>query len=456
MHKNKMYAYLLLATIIVAAGPAQAGGGPIPGVDIAAAFGGSLISMESNRVRVEIGNVDLRAYLQNGDCLAVNSGYFVPALLPWGFDRLRAQLPVVATGLQIKSAQLLVAGHQVGAWLPESRAFDVPASDYAAIYRRMLGEQAAVDRNVDPTVLPPLDHEAVFVIANGERREYTVFLIFKGVGHRDVAESAGFTLQCLNTTGWNPLMDRDFHRSTAELQAEVESWWEEEITGFAPYSLNPERAARARRRNQQVRDGSCVRVRVRYEEPDGSLCKFMIPKGTCLYWWVPEELVLSDTQLAVSPQHIPGQRYTLLPEGQEPSPPSNWAEPIKALVKGLRCVAITRTVYTGAEVQFELPFGVIDLAPALQRQLTGPDGKLQPVTLANFLALGTSQAWPTGEAFLWQYVDGGDLLSFATPPNRPTDLLVRLRARSGSAAEPATPAAPAPRDDVPAIGLLNP
>ncbi|MFA5809712.1 MAG: hypothetical protein WC935_05150 [Thermoleophilia bacterium] len=449
---NKTRTLLLVALTIGAAVPARAGG-ILPGVDIAAAFGGQLLSMEANRVKVEIGGVVMTVTVETGSVLAENRAT-VPALITWGFNTLRVQLPVVAAGLDIKSAVLLANGHPVGKWLPQGRCWIIDAKELAAVYRIMAVEMASAGANFDRLVLPPIDFEAVFVIRNGERREYRVLLVFRAVTHRDVTESAGFTLLCQNTARWDPCGDRDFHRPEDEMRAELEDWYEEEVTGFVPSGLDPARVARARRRSQQVRDGAMSRIRVRYEEADGSLARYVIPKGTCLYWFIPEELVLSDTQLAVTPQGVPGQRYTLLPKGSEPSIPSHWSPAIRAALVGLRCVVITRTVYTGAEVNFEVPHGIIGLAPAIQRKALGPDGP-QVVTIANFLVLGTSQAGANGDPLIWRYVDGGDLLSFGLP--RPTELVVRMCSMSPGEREAeerrrsaTPPAQPAPTVPVPA------
>lgn len=452
---NKLRTLLLVALFGAAVTAKE--GGILPGVDIAAAFGGQLISMEGNRVKVDIGGVVMTIYVETGNTLADNRAT-VPALITWGFHSLRVQLPVVAAGLDIRSAILTANGHPVGQWLPQGRCWLVDAKELAEVYRLMAAEMVAAGHAIDRTALPPLDFEAVFVIRDGERREYRVLLIFRAVTRRDVTESAGFTLLCQNTGRWDPLGDRDFHRPEAEMRSELEDWYEEEVTGFVPSGLDPARVARARRRSQQVRDGSMTRVRIRYEELDGSLCKYVIPKGTCLYWWIPEELVLSDTQLAVSPQSVPGQRYTLLPMGSEPSIPTHWNPAVRRMLAGMRCVVISRTVYTGAEVNFEVPHGILDLAPAIQRQSVGADGETRVlVTIANFLVLGMSQAGANGDPLVWRFVDGGDLLSFAKP--RPTELTVRMRPMSPGEREaeerrhtaPAPAPAP-PTSEVPTIG----
>lgn len=433
LNLSKMYVYLLLATLIVAGTPAsvQAFGG----IDIAAAVGGELLSVDRNRVKVAIGGVTITAFLESGDPLAVNDGYVVPAKLPWGVDLVKIQMPLSAVGLPIRSAKLRVNGHEIGVWLPEARCFLVKASEYAALYRRLIGEQVNAGFNTDPTVLPQLDHEAVFTMVGGDRKEYTVTFViiplFRIVTERDVKEGAGFTLQFQNTDRWNPAGDADFHRPEAELRAEIEDWFDAgTVTGFEPYGVDPARKARARERSQQVRNGATVTVRVRYEESDGSLAKYVLP-GTCLYWWLPEELVLTDTQLAVTLEDVPGQEYIVLPPGREPYLPSHWSETVRKSLTGLRCVMIRRTTDTGAEVNFEVPFGVLDLAPAIQRQVTGPDGKPMLVVLANFLVLGSSQSLTTGEAFLWHYVQGSDLVSLPVA-NRPTQVKIVLRSHSSS------------------------
>ena len=429
---NKLFRNVCLVALIgVASVSASA-------IDLAAAFGGTLISMDKSRVNVGVGSVSLTYYDVTGNAVTRGSGALV---LPWGGKKLLIQLPIVVAkmGLVVRRTEVRVNGVIIDAkWDPELAGFLVDCDEYAKVFKAAATKVAVAGfTQADRRVLPVLNHEIVFVVADGERREYQVFLIFRGVANRDTHEATGFSLEFVNTGGWDPLGEASYLRPGAVMHQEIIDWSEQGVTGFKPHGVDPGRDALAARRNVQARDGNMTRVKVRYEQADGSLCRWLIPSETCLYWYIPSELVLTDTQLAVSPQHVPGQRYQLLPPGMEPKLPGHWNPAIKAQLVGMRVVKITRTVNTGAEINFEIPHGVLDLAPGFTRPQ--PDGS--QVVLANYLVLGTAQSWTDGRPTIWQFEEGGDLVSFAC--RRPTEVVIRLRpATTAERAACVTPPSP--------------
>lgn len=440
--------YLLLVALIGAATPVPVRAAGVLGLDVVPGVSFPLLSVESKQVQHESGQPTFVLYTQSG-ALAINRRGREPNLANWGWHAFTVQQQSVAAGKRIKHLWRQGNAKRIGRFLPNNNCWVVLASEVADLMVAAAVEADNLHLPFDGRVFQ-LDLEEAVAAKDGDQDKYRLFgLITVATVTNDLPFSVGASLAIQNTSGWDPRSRADFHRSDAELRAELEDWYEAGITGFEPVVNNPGSQARGVRRNQQLLDGALVAVHVVYET------KGIVPR-TCIYLPIPEELVPTETQLAFSPQHVAGQRYTLLPKGSEPTLPANWNPAIRGLLTGMRWVVITRIINTGSEVVFEIPHQVLDLAPAIQRMVL-VDGKERAVLLANILVLGVSHAGANGDPLVWQYVEGGDLLAFTNP--RPTEVVVRLRPTVGveqSIEDESRPSAPAQRQPaVPSIEAPN-